>query len=69
MLKARERQQEIMNERAKIAAKERAENAAAEKERKNHCVVPKKKKPKEDSDHSFNPMQPWSSSSGTGRYR
>jgi hypothetical protein len=73
---AREKQQELLNERAKEAARVRAEKEAAEQDRKNHCVIEKKKtdnddetKQKKPKAAGYNPMQPYTTSSSGGRYR
>ena len=75
MLRVRAQQQELANERAKIAAANRKEKEALEKERKNK-VAKRDDSNKGDGNTlgrgetpaGYNPMQPWSATSRGYRY-
>lgn len=70
MRRIRLQQQELVRQRAIEAAKERRAHEENEKKRKNKAALP----PSHDdgtrlgrsTDNSFNPMQPWTQSSGGG---
>jgi hypothetical protein len=77
MRRVREQQQVELAARAKIAAAERKQKQAEERERKNtgESTANKQSKKKSTTKSSggsgegYNPMQPWSSSSGGGGYK
>jgi len=71
MRKARERQQELLNDRSKIAAEEMKKKKLQEKERKNNAAP--KVKEETGSGHrlggsGYNPLQPSTGMSGGYRY-
>ena len=73
MRRVRLQQQELARQRAVEAAKEQKANVENERKRKNKAALP----PSLDdgtrlgrsTDNSFNPMQPWTESSGGGGYK
>jgi hypothetical protein len=67
----RMKQQEETNLRAIEAAKERNEIKEKEKTRKNQIFDPKKQTngTKLGRGNDYSPMQPWSGSTGSGRYK
>lgn len=70
MRRVRRRQQELAQQRALEAAKEREALAESEKMRKNKAALPRNQddgtRLGRSTDNSFNPMQPWTQSSGRG---
>ena len=73
MRRVRAEQQELANKRAVVANKERKVKETEEKKRKNKAALPpshdKGTRLGKSSDNGFNPMQPWSQSSGGGGYK
>jgi hypothetical protein len=66
MLRVRLQQQEALSERAKIAAEERKKKEMEEHDRKNKGTKKKQLTMTAKDTGGFNPLQPWSSSSGGG---